>query len=191
MAVTIGIARAAANAADRCGDAARAWQWQRQTVIAIADGLGHGTEAAEAADAALDYIGAHLDTEPLVLFQGMHRALGCTRGAAVGVAIVAPDHGRLTYLAVGNTRAGIFGWRVVRLDSYPGIVGGGYRRLAPTVVPMRPGDQLVLWTDGVDERLTMTGQPAGDAQPQAERLLHAYGLGRDDSCVVVAQLDAS
>lgn len=191
MALRIGMARVAANAAERCGDVANAWLRDARSVVAIADGLGHGQEAAVAADAAMDYIGSHQDDDPVTLFRGMHEALAGTRGAAVGVCIIEPALGQLTYLAVGNTRAGIFGWRTTRLDSYPGIVGGSFRRLVPVVVPIRPGDQLVLWTDGVDERLTPNGAPDVATPELADHLLHRFLLGKDDAGVIVAQLDAS
>lgn len=190
MAVSVGIARAAANAGERCGDAAHAWPADGRHVLAIADGLGHGADAADAANAAMDYVGGHLNDEPLALFRGMHVALGPTRGAAVAVAVIDPAVGSLTYLAVGNTRAGIFGWRTTRLDSYPGIVGGSFRRLSPMVVPIRAGDRLVMWSDGVEERLTVSAQPQDDPQHEAAELLHQYIRGNDDACVIVARLDA-
>lgn len=192
MALSVAIARAALNSAERCGDAAHAWQLEDgRTIIAIADGLGHGAEAAEAADAAMAYVGEHLTLAPLELVAGLHEALAGTRGAAIAVAYVDPAAGRLTHVAVGNIRAGIFGWRTTRLDSYPGVVGGGYRRLQATEMPLRRGDVLVLWTDGVDERLTLSADFGTDAAGLASQLLHAFSHGDDDSCVVVARLDAA
>ncbi|MGE5476806.1 MAG: SpoIIE family protein phosphatase [Bacteroidales bacterium] len=192
MALSIGIARAALNPAERCGDAAHAWQMDDgRAVIAIADGLGHGAEAAHAADTAMAYVGGHLALAPLELVAGLHEALAATRGAAIAVAYVDPLAGRLTHVAVGNIRAGIFGWRTSRLDSYPGVVGSGYRRLQPTEAPLRRGDVLVLWTDGVDERLSLPADSDPDAAALAGQLLQAYSHGGDDSCVVVARLDAA
>lgn len=192
MALSIGIARAAINAAEPCGDAAHAWRMDDgRAVIAIADGLGHGAEAAHAADAAMAYVGGHLALAPVELMAGLHQELAATRGAAVAVAYVDPLAGRLTHVAVGNIRAGIFGWRTTRLDSYPGVVGGGYRRLRPSQAPLRRGDVLVLWTDGVEECLTLPADPEPDAAALAARLLNAYRHGGDDSCVVVASLDAA
>lgn len=189
MAVSVGSARSSANAADLCGDAAQAWFLEDRTVIAIADGLGHGADAAVAATAALDFIGGHLDDDPVELFRGMHQALVSTRGAAVAVATIRPADGELTYAAIGNTRAAVFGWRATRLDSFPGIVGGGFRRLTPLVVPIRAGDHLVLWTDGLAERLAVTDIDPVPAH-MAETLLHRFAQGNDDACVIVARLDA-
>jgi len=84
--VTVGMARASANAAELCGDMAQSWALKDRTVLAIADGLGHGKYAAEAAVKAMDYIGKHLDGAPDRLFSGLQRDLRLTRGAAVAVA---------------------------------------------------------------------------------------------------------
>jgi len=192
MAMKIGIARASANSADICGDMAHAWPGRGREVLMIADGLGHGRDAAVAAAAAVEYIGGHLDQEMGPLFQGLAAALAPTRGAAVGVAMVEPAAGRLTYAAVGNTRAAVFGWQAVRLDSAPGIVGRGTFRLTVATLPVRPGSHLVLWSDGVEERLSVPPRPdpAQETAALARALLEQYLRGGDDACVLVARIEA-
>lgn len=190
------MARAAMNPAERCGDAAHAWPLDDgRTVIAIADGLGHGAEAAEAAEAAelaMAHVGHHLELPPLEMVASLHQALAGTRGAAMALAYADPGRGQVVHVAVGNIRTAIFGWRTTRLDSYPGVVGGGYRRLRPSEAPLRPGDVLVLWTDGLEERLTLAADAVGgDVAATAAGLLHAYSLGTDDACVVVARPDVA
>lgn len=189
MAILTGVALAAANAADLCGDQAGSWPGARRHVLAIADGLGHGPDAFAAASRAIGYVGGHLDDEPLALFRGMNEALRDTRGAAVGVAVIAPDEASVTYVAVGNTRAAVFGWQAVRLDGFSGVVGGGYRNLAIRTARFRPDDVLVMWTDGVDERLTLNAPDATLVEPDilARDLLARYRLGGDDCGVLVAR----
>lgn len=188
--MNVGIARASANAAERCGDLAAAWMTATGVVLAIADGLGHGADAACAAEAAIAYVGNHRDQPLPELFVGLHHALAPTRGAAVGIAVIDPSQGRLTYAAVGNTRAALFGWQVQRLDAMPGIVGAGSRRVTPLTLPCRPGNTLALWTDGLSDRLSFDGldPERTDADALACDLLHRNAKGTDDSCVVVAQL---
>lgn len=190
MELKIGIARASAMPADICGDMARSWTCADRVVIAIADGLGHGRDAAVASGRAMAYIGDHLGDDLPTLFKGMAEALASTRGAAVGVAIVRPAVAELTYAAVGNTRAAVFGWRSSRLDADPGIVGGGLRRLSLVTLPFRPGDHLALWTDGLEERLSMGDAAATEVGTLAETLLQRYCRGDDDACVVVARMAA-
>lgn len=190
MAMSVGIARASANAAERCGDMAASWTTETGVLLAIADGLGHGTDAAQAAEAAIAYVGTHRSQPLPDLFQGLHRALASTRGAAVAIAVIAPSLGRLTYAAIGNTRAALIGWQVQRLDAMPGIVGAGSRRVTPLTLPCRPGDTLALWTDGLADRLSFDGLDPGasDTEALALDLLHRNSKGTDDSCVVIAQL---
>jgi negative regulator of sigma-B (phosphoserine phosphatase) len=189
-AISFGIARRSANAAEVCGDMAGWWSRDGIERVAIADGLGHGRDAAAAAAAALQAVEAWPGNDLPSLFQHMNVALKQTRGAAVGVAAVEWATGQITYAAVGNTRAALFGARATYLDGYAGIVGGGYRRLSPVVLPFQSGDVLALWTDGLDERLDLINadHAAAGMNGMASRLLDRFARGHDDRCVVVARL---
>lgn len=178
------------NATEICGDIAHAWCTPDHEVVAIADGLGHGPDAAQAAGVAMEHIGHHLDVEMEALFLGLGQALASTRGAAVGVARIEPRTGACCYGALGNTRAGVFGWRVMRLDAKPGIVGAGMRgNLQPLSFQLHPGDHLVMWTDGLEERLGLPSDLLASEPPprMAETLLHRHYQGKDDGCVLVAR----
>src|SRR2546429_1989949 len=59
-------------------------------LVAVVDGLGHGAEAATAAQAAVAALERHATESPVPLLQRCHRALQGTRGAVVSVAGVAP-----------------------------------------------------------------------------------------------------
>jgi negative regulator of sigma-B (phosphoserine phosphatase) len=189
-AISFGIARRSANAAEVCGDMAGWWSGDGIERVAIADGLGHGKDAAVAAAAALEVVAAWPGHDLPSLFQHMNVALKATRGAAVGVATIEWATGQITYAAVGNTRAALFGARATYLDGYAGIVGGGYRRLSPVVLPFQSGDVLALWTDGLDERLDLitADHSAVGMDGMASRLLDRFAKGHDDRCVVVARL---
>jgi negative regulator of sigma-B (phosphoserine phosphatase) len=188
--IAFGIARRSANAADVCGDMADWWSRDGKELVAIADGLGHGREAAVAAAAALEAVAAWQGDNLVDLFYSMNVALRPTRGAAVGVATVDWATGLITYAAVGNTRAALFGERIIRMDGYAGIVGGGYQRLTPVTLPFMSGDVMALWTDGLDEQLELG--PADHSAPgmdgMAAGLLDRFARGHDDRCVVVARL---
>ncbi|HYI72776.1 MAG TPA: SpoIIE family protein phosphatase [Skermanella sp.] len=190
MAMNIGLARRSANAADVCGDNAGAWTAQATEVLAIADGLGHGRDAAVAASAALDIVASWSGLDALDLFKRMNETLRATRGAAVSVATIDWAASRVSYTAVGNTRAAVFGERTQRLDGYAGIVGGGYRRLQSVSATFTRGDVLALWTDGVDEGLSIRSadRGAGSLDDMAAGLLARFAKGNDDACVIVASL---
>jgi negative regulator of sigma-B (phosphoserine phosphatase) len=189
--MNVGMARRSANAGDVCGDMAGWWSRDGLDIVTVADGLGHGKDAATAAGQAIAPVAAWPGCDPIGLFQRMSLALHPTRGAAVAVAVVDWAAGQIRYAAVGNTRAAVFGARVIRLDSYPGIVGGGYRRLAVVDVPFQSGDVLALWTDGLEERLHLTRADHAGAgmDGMAAGLLERFAQGEDDRCIVVARLD--
>jgi serine/threonine protein phosphatase PrpC len=187
----IGSARRSANAGDVCGDMAGWWSRDGLEVVAVADGLGHGKDAATAAGRAIETVAAWPGRDPIELFRHMNLALHATRGAAVAVAVVDWSAGLIRYAAVGNTRAAVFGERISHLDGYPGIVGGGYRRLEVVNAPFQSGDVLALWTDGLEERLDLTAadHAAAGMDGMAGRLLERFAKGDDDRCIVVARLD--
>lgn len=168
-------------------------------LLAIIDGLGHGPEAAAASQAALQILGEAVgrpaaDRPGLPgLLRQVDRALTPLRGAAVGLVQVCA--GQLQHLGVGNTR--VMRWRhghLTRLPSYNGIVGGGLpAQLAEADLALEAGDWLLLFTDGLDERLSLPVLlPEWERDPSlfCQFLLHQHRLGRDDAGVLVMQVEA-
>lgn len=174
--------------ADACGDAAAAWRSGRRRVLCIAGGLGSGPEAARASTLAVRYVGAHLDADVPALLGGCDAALRDSPGAAVGIAIVEAD--RLTYGGVGSTRGLRAGVSSCRFSSDAGTVGAGFRRLLVEAVPIERGDLVVLFTDGLSERLCVP-EPATlglvDPDRLAGELLGTWATGQDDAAVLVYQ----
>ena len=66
------------------------------------DGLGHGSGAAEAAEAALGLFHEHSEKSPRELVHRLHSALRVTRGAVVGVAEINFETRKLRYCGVGK-----------------------------------------------------------------------------------------
>ena len=185
-----GIARRSANAADLCGDMAGWWSRDGFEIVAIADGLGHGKDAAVAAEAAIEAAAAWPTSDLLGLFGYKNQVLQPTRGAAVGVAVVDWAARQITYAALGNTRAVVLGSQLTHLVGYAGIVGKSYRRLRTVSVAFNPGDLLLLWTDGLQEEieLTIADRAAPHLDDVARRLLDRFSKGNDDACILVAHL---
>ena len=76
-------------------------------IVMMADGLGHGSLAAQAADEAVRVFRLHSAESPASLISRLHDALKKTRGAAAAVAEVRPRAGTLTYSGVGNIAGSI------------------------------------------------------------------------------------
>lgn len=162
-------------------------------LFAVLDGLGHGTAAAEAADRAAQVL-AENRSEPLdVLIVLCHRAMSATRGAAVSLAALGGDEA-VHWLGVGNVEsrllcAGPAGLAVrATMLQTAGIVG--YRlpsNLQPQRVPVRPGDLLLMYTDGIvggsDEAIDLS---RSTADITAE-LLGRGAKDSDDALVLAAR----
>ena len=187
--VELAIAKCAADNAPYCGDQCGCWQHGEQRILCIADGLGHGQRAETAAKAALDYVAAHLG-EPLTkIFSGCDPALRHTVGVAMSIAVVSQDGKGLTHAGIGNTEARIVGRdRHRQLSSYPGIVGGGYRKLLPETVPLGPGELVILTTDGIKGRWNMDAYGnalKADIKRLAKQILQDWARPDDDAAVMI------
>jgi len=174
-----------------CGDAF-AWNvTAEKATLLVADGLGHGSLAREAADRA---IASFLDAPSLApdqVLRRCHAALGRTRGAAIAVVEVDPRHMRLSFCGVGNVRLKDVPHRGGRGMSLPGIVG---MRLPPLRVfesRIHADDVLLLHTDGVPSDFdpsSIRDLPFADL-PQV--LTQTHGLPEDDATVVAVRACAT
>ena len=143
----------------------------------------------------MQYVGNHLSQSLDELFAGCNQALRNTRGVVMSTAIIDEDAGTLVSAGVGNTRAMIIGephakntdGRTIILSSNYGIVGGGYKTLSPETVPLIAGDLVILYTDGVEEMIGLSGDDAlrADLQQLAERIIQDWGRAADDAAVLI------
>jgi negative regulator of sigma-B (phosphoserine phosphatase) len=177
----------------RSGDAYVVEAFPGGVLVAAVDGLGHGDEAAEAAQAATDVLSRHAHEPPVALVRRCHEGLRATRGVAMSLASFAPSNNTMSWLGVGNVEGSL-----LRRDpgSLPGresllLRGGvvGYRipTLLPSVVSVGPGDVLVFATDGIIsgsfDGLRMTNPPVSIA----EEILARFARATDDALTLVAR----
>ncbi|MER7515514.1 SpoIIE family protein phosphatase [Streptomyces sp. NPDC126499] len=180
--------------AEHSGDACTAVRSGSRITLMLADGLGHGSKAAQASTAAVEALRRSPDLLPAEILRRLHTALRTTRGAAVGVAQLDEDTGRLSFAGVGNIGARLRtadGWQ--HLVSHPGIVGAHF----PATVPVRgaawgPDRLLVLHSDGLPSRWAPPNDPellTHDPAVVAAVILRDAGSAarpeRDDACVAV------
>ena len=177
---------------EECGDG---WCRRRRAdgfSLMVADGLGHGPSAAEAAHAAAGTFLTSKEAEaPSSILSAMHVALRPTRGAAVGIARVSA--GQVVYAGVGNIAATIVdvGLDVRHMVSNNGTVGHIARTIRDFSYPVTAGALLVLASDGIATSWRLDTYP-GITQHHptliAAVLLRDYGRGRDDATVLVARI---
>ena len=172
-----------------CGDNL-AWEINGDRCVVLAvDGLGHGLQAAEAADEAVRVFRAHSNESPTSLITRLHDALKKTRGAAAAIAEVRPLVGTLVYAGVGNISGTILSHTLGRsLVSHNGTLGHVMSRVQEFKVDWPKDGILVMHSDGLLSRWDLSRYPGLlGRQPAliAGVLLRDFRRERDDASVLV------
>jgi len=166
---------------------------ERGVLLGVVDGLGHGVAAAAAAAVAIATVEAHAKESLVAIIERCHRALAGTRGVVMGLARIEPMEHTLTWICVGNVQGAVvrcppeLAPRAETLLARPGIVGLRLPPLQGGSLPLRPGDAVVLATDGIQPQFIDHVVP-GPPQPLARRLLEVFRKEVDDALVVVGRL---
>src|SRR5688572_23186406 len=175
-----------------CGDDWTVWSAGELTSIFIADGLGHGADAAAASRAAIAAFERHAERSAEEVVGLVHNALKSTRGAAVAIAELDRRHGVLRYCGLGNIAAVIVrpDGKEQHLVSLSGIAGHVARRLQTFTYPWLSGSQLVMHSDGIGTHWSIAKYPGlAMRRPDviAGVIARDHRRGRDDATVVVAK----
>lgn len=164
-----------------------------RTSVMVADGLGHGPQAAEAAEAGAGAFAESPFDAPEVLLERAHQRMAGTRGGAVAFARH-DGEGLLRFAGIGNISACLVGEESSRgLASHPGIVGAQFRKAHAFDYPHVGGQLLVMHSDGLQSRWRLGDYPGLLQRHPAviAALLHRdYCRGRDDATVLVLALEA-
>jgi anti-sigma regulatory factor (Ser/Thr protein kinase) len=180
--------------AEYSGDA---WAWARsddRLTLMLADGLGHGPEAARASTAAVEALDRAAHLPPAEALVHLDTALRGTRGAAVAVAQVETGAGLLRFAGVGNIGARLLeGGRWRSLLSRPGIVGvHRHATLREDRMPWAADRLLILHSDGLPSRWTppsdaalLAADPAVVAAVTVRDASSSARPVRDDTAVAV------
>jgi anti-sigma regulatory factor (Ser/Thr protein kinase) len=172
------------------GDALVIEEGDRQVLLAVIDGLGHGQEAHRASQKAAAYIRAHTHLSLTALLEDCHSELRRTRGAVIGLVRIDLCRSLLTCAGIGNITTKIAGRQLVLHPlSAPGIVGHRIKPAKEEVLPFLPGDLLFLHSDGISSRFDpkVLGTGISSARRLAERILHEHGKYHDDQTIIVAR----
>jgi len=173
------------------GDAWSAHADLSGVTLFVVDGLGHGTEAASAAHAAVDqFQQSHLEP-PAEILAAVHRAMRHTRGGAVAVARVDWESSTVTYAGLGNIAGTVISatGQERRMVSHAGIAGHNARKIQSFEYPCTAG-ALIMHSDGLATRWTLEDYPGLlNSHPMliAGVLFRDFRRGGDDATVVVAR----
>jgi len=169
-----------------------AWSQKAQTTtVMVADGLGHGPLAADAAEEAERVFQAYCTESPAEIIERLHDALKKTRGAAVSVAQIQPALSSLTYAGVGNICASVISDSHSRsLVSHNGIMGHQVRHIQEFKAEWPRSGMLIMHSDGLQNRWDLSRYPGLTRRNPgliAGVLLRDYRRERDDASVVVVK----
>lgn len=172
-----------------CGDGwAFAVEGDRAAVM-VADGLGHGPDAAEAARAALDAFAEDPLASPRELLKYAHTRLRATRGAAVMVAQADAAAGTIRSAGAGNVMARLVSGISDRsILGQHGTAGITIRSPEETTTPWPPHALLIVCTDGIETRwkpellVPVLGR---DPALAAGLIVRDHCRGRDDATAAV------
>lgn len=174
-----------------CGDAYGNAAYNGSEAICIADGTGHGPEAAAAADRAVATFRSFVAQGPRRVIEEAHTALRGTRGAAVAIAQINLAQGLVRFAGVGNIAASLASGGESRgLPSYGGIVGSNMRKSQEFDFPAGGDNLLVMHSDGLGTRWSLDAYPGlRQRHPSvvAGVLYRDFARGRDDVTVVAAR----
>src|SRR3954447_17314483 len=175
----------------RSGDLAVFVPTAAGALTALIDGLGHGPEAADAAEICAEVVRRHAETSAQQLLQACHEALIDTRGAVMTVAWLDLDRSTLAWAGVGNVDA-----RLVRSGPelreevalvFGGVVGYRMPRVRPATMELARGDLLVMLTDSIEGAISPALSGRGATQALADRIFAEHAKGTDDALVVVVR----
>ena len=175
-----------------CGDA---WGWVMRDdrfAIMVADGLGHGLSAHDAADAAIAVFYRHHEETPSRVIADVHAALRSTRGAAVATVAVDTDRGLAHFCGVGNIGAVLISANGSRhsMVSQNGTAGHVASRIHEFTYPLSARSMIVMFSDGLTSHWDLAPYPGlSTRHPSiiAGILYRDFSRRRDDVSVVVAK----
>jgi len=173
-----------------CGDSWAVAHLPERSLFFLADGLGHGPDAALASHEAVDAFQKHTAKRPKEILEAVHAALSGTRGAAAAVAEVNFAKQEVCYAGIGN----IVGTVVLpeqhyHMVSHNGIVGHDVRKVQEFSYKWEPHGLLVLHSDGLSSRWQIDRYPGLIVRHPgliAGVLYRDFQRDTDDATVLVA-----
>ncbi|OUL26750.1 ATP-binding SpoIIE family protein phosphatase [Nostoc sp. 106C] len=176
---------------DVSGDAWACQVEHHRSLLLVADGLGHGTEAASAASQAVRIFQDHHHRSPGAILEAAHAALRSTRGAVLAIAEIDFEQESVRFAGIGNIAASIFSFpKHHNLLSHNGTVGHEIRKIQEFSYPWYPNGLLIMHSDGLGAKWQLDRYP-GLSQKHSSLiagvLYRDFNRERDDVTVLVAK----
>ncbi len=176
-----------------CGDVAMIARRDGKIRVAIADGLGHGPQAREAAEVTVRWLRAASEERLEDAVLSAHENTASTRGATLGIAELDLKTQTVTATTVGNVRVGIYQntgrlWSPCGVDAVLGHGRGSSNgrldvRIEKSQMP--PGSLLLLFSDGLGSQLRLPLTRPQTLEELSAQLFASYVVPTDDASLVM------
>ena len=173
------------------GDAYVVREHGGRVLLAVIDGLGHGSGAHAAAHAALRCLEQWTGEPVDELMWTAHEALGQTRGAVMSVVVIDTAGRHLHYAGVGNVDVRVFNSpEPIRPVPVNGTLGARLAKVRVSAHPWAEGMIVVMTSDGISQSWDVSSYPGllgRDPQLLAGVLMRDYERPADDATVLVVR----
>jgi anti-sigma regulatory factor (Ser/Thr protein kinase) len=172
-----------------CGDACVVRDTNAGRTMIVADGLGHGAQAATAAMEAIRLFIRHQERSVPEILEYVHAGLRATRGAAIALARFDAARSSIVYGGIGNIVGSIVqGSDRRRMISLNGTAGHVARRIQTFDYPFN-GGLVIMQSDGLTTDWSLDRYPGITRMHPtliAAVLYRDFSRGRDDASVLVS-----
>lgn len=161
-------------------------------LIVVVDGLGHGQQAADAANAAIDTVKQYSELPVEDIMLQCHSRIRGTRGVAMTIARVSYAKKSIHWCGVGNVECLLLSMSSRAREAAPlrgGIVGYQLPALRSSIVSFVYGDTLLFATDGMRPEFADKLSSIVALEEMAGPLLIQYGKNNDDTLVLAARMN--
>ena len=169
------------------GDAVWVGEWIHRPVFAVFDASGHGPEAHEASKQACEALARWNGTMDMrALAAQLHDELKGSRGSAGVIGVL--DDQMLRGFGIGNVELRALNRTITALLT-PGVLGVRLRRRVHVFeIPLRVGDRLIAFSDGVKGRIDSDYHEGLSPADLCDSLLRDHSRPHDDATVLVADV---
>jgi len=173
------------------GDAYFVKRYEDKIIFAVIDGLGHGQEAQEAAQAAVDCLENYYRRPFTEIFQLCHQRLKKTRGAAMSLCRINLKDRVMTHSGIGNVNTRVYSSQAAPAPfCINGTLGVAMRMVKVDDYPLPEDSVIIMFSDGISGHFSpdsLRGSWGLKPQRLAKRIMDNYARDNDDATVIVGR----
>lgn len=177
-----------------CGDGYWIHESDYETRIFVGDGIGHGPNAHEAVQSAIEAFKKYESSEPVDILRHIHSQVKKTRGLVATVAILNHAQRSWKICGVGNIATRLYhGLESKNYMSYNGIIGLNIPNTMKSFeIPADQYSGIIMCSDGIKSRWDLHKYPSllkYDPAIIAAAIFKDYARRNDDMTVLVGKIN--